>query len=130
MKCGAIDGFSASTEAEMRLFSPSVTDFMVVVKRRQKGETLNLNSILLTDFTNQMESLAFLVTEDDGGTTTSWKCSASVKVQSKSYGIDLDIPYHDKDDIVWRGQLSAGFLQEVDVVGGRFGDVEISFALE
>lgn len=130
LKCGAMDGFSASTEAEMRLFTPSVTDFMVVVKRSQKGEELPLNSIMLTNFTNQIETLAFLVTEDDGGTSTNWKCSASVKVQSKSYGIDLDIPYRDKDDIVWRGQLSAGFLQEEDVVSGRFGDVEISFALE
>lgn len=130
IKCGAVDGFSASTEAELKLYYPAVTEFMVVVKRKQLNQDLELNSIILTNFTSQMEQLAFLVTEDDGGTRTSWKASAVVKVESKSYGLELDIPYNDKDDIVWRGQLSSGFFQEADEVKGRFGDVEITFALE
>ena len=53
-----------------------------------------------------------------------------VKVQSKSYGITADIPYNEKDDIVWRGQLSTHFFEEEDVVTARFGDVRISFELE
>ena len=130
VKCGAVNGFHATTEAEMRLYYPSVTDFMVVVKRKQLGEEVLYNGIIMTDFTNQLENLAFLITEDDGGTQTSWKCSATVKVKSKSYGFECDIPYNEKDDIVWRGQLSASFFQEADWVQGRFGDVLISFALE
>lgn len=130
VKCGAVNGFHATTEAEMRLYYPSVTDFMVVVKRKQLGEEVPYNGIIMTDFTNQLENLAFLITEDDGGTQTSWKCSATVKVKSKSYGFECDIPYNEKDDIVWRGQLSASFFQEADYVTGRFGDVLISFALE
>lgn len=130
VKCGAVNGFHATTEAEMRLYYPSVTDFMVVVKRKQLGEEVPYNGIIMTDFTNQLENLAFLITEDDGGTQTSWKCSATVKVKSKSYGFECDIPYNEKDDIVWRGQLSASFFQEADYVSGRFGDVLISFVLE
>ena len=130
VKCGAVNGFHATTEAEMRLYYPSVTDFMVVVKRKQLGEEVPYNGIIMTDFTNQLENLAFLITEDDGGTQTSWKCSATVKIKSKSYGFECDIPYNEKDDIVWRGQLSASFFQEADYVSGRFGDVLISFVLE
>ena len=130
IKCGAVNGFHATTEAEMRLYNPSVTDFMVVVKRKQLGEEIPYNGIIMTDFTNQLENLAFLITEDDGGTQTSWKCSATVKIKSRSYGFDCDIPYNEKDDIVWRGQLSASFFQAEDVVTGRFGDVLISFVLE
>ncbi|MBO4465497.1 MAG: hypothetical protein J5748_02325 [Bacteroidales bacterium] len=130
IKCGAVNGFHATTEAEMKLYYPSVTDFMVVVKRKQLGEELPYNGIIMTDFTNQLENLAFLITEDDGGTQTSWKCSATVKIKSRSYGFECDIPYNEKDDIVWRGQLSASFFQEADWVAGRFGDVIITFALE
>lgn len=130
IKCGSVNGFSASTEAELKLYQPSVTDFMVVVKRKYLNRDVEFNSVIMTDFTNQLENLAFLITEDDGGARTSWKCSASVKIRSKSYGFEVDLPYNDKDDIVWRGQLSASFFQSEDIVRGRFGDVEVSFALE
>lgn len=53
-----------------------------------------------------------------------------MKYESKSYGFDLDIPYKDKDDIVWRGQLDASFFQEEGDVEGRFGDVKITFCKE
>ena len=130
VKCGSVNGFSASTEAELKLYSPSVTDFMVVVPRKQLGKKLEMDSIILTDFTNQLDNLAFLITEDDGGTQSTWKCSATVKVNSKSYGFDVSIPYNEKDDIVWRGQLSSTFFQAEDIVSGRFGDVILEFALE
>lgn len=130
IKCGSVNGFSASTEAELKLYSPSVTDFLVVIRRKYLNMDMPFDAIILTDFTNQLENLAFLITEDDGGTQTSWKCSATVKVKSKSYGFDVDIPYNEKDDIVWRGQLSAGFFQKEDTVTGRFGDVMVTFALE
>ena len=130
VKCGSVNGFSASTEAELKLYSPSVTDFMVAVKRKYLNVEREYNAIIMTNFSNQLENLAFLVTEDDGGTQTSWKCSATVKIKSKSYGFDVDIPYKENDDIVWRGQLSANFFQSEDIVTGRFGDVIIKFELE
>lgn len=129
IKCGSVDGFSASTDAELRLYSPSVTDFLLVVRRKEKDIEKALDAILLTDFTDQIDKLAFMVTEDDGGARTSWKCSAIVKVQSKSYGFDVDLPYNDKDDIVWRGQLDAGYIRGADTVTGRFGDVLLTFEL-
>lgn len=129
IKCGAVDGFNASTDEELRLYTPSVTDFMVVVKRRQLGKTIPLDALLLTSLTPQMENIAFLIIEDDGGKTTSWKCSAVVKYNSKSYGFEINIPYKDRDDIVWRGQLSSSFFEGVDEVSGRFGDVVVTFAL-
>lgn len=132
IRFGAVDGFKAAKDEDLKLYTPGITDFSIVVKRKDLGKTIPLESILLTDFTDQMDKFAFLITEDDGGTTTSWKCSATVKYNSKSYGFDMDIPYKDKDDIVWRGQLSSSFLRSSKdgVSKGRFGDVGITFTLE
>lgn len=130
LRCGSVDGFTATTDAELKLYTPSVTDFMIVVKRRSVDKEIPYQAILVTDFTNQLDKLAFLIVEDDGGTRTNWKCQATVKIQSKSYGFDIDIPYNEKDDVVWRGQLSARFFEEQDVVYGRFGDVICSFELD
>ncbi|MBP5720284.1 MAG: hypothetical protein J6W82_04380 [Bacteroidales bacterium] len=130
VKCGSVDGFHGSTEDDLKSYTPTVTDFIIVVKRRNIGKELPFEAILVSDFSNQLDMLAFLVTEDDGGTRTSWKCDATVKINSKSYGFVLDIPYNEKDDIVWRGQLSARFFEEEDVVIGRFGDIIISFELD
>ena len=130
VRCGSVDGFTASTDAELKLYTPSVTDFMIVVKRRNVDKEIPYQAILVTDFTNQLDKLAFLIVEDDGGTRTNWRCQASVKIQSKSYGFDIDIPYNEKDDVVWRGQISARFFEEQDVVVGRFGDVVCSFELD
>ena len=135
IKTGAVDGFKASKDDDLKNYSPSLTDLMVVIKRSQLNRKVPFNALLLTNFTEQMEKIAFMVIEDDGGTTTSWKCSAVVKYNSKAYGFELDIPYKDKDDIVWRGQLTRNYFDEVFARGGgtltgRFGDVEITFALE
>ena len=135
IKTGAVDGFKATKEEDLRNYTPTVTDFMVVVKRRQLGKKVPFDVILLTNFTDQMEKIAFLVVEDDGGTTTSWKTSAVVKYNSKSYGFEMELPYKDKDDIVWRGQLTRNFFKSIfdgeeKTVSGRFGDVEITFGLE
>ncbi|MBO4455891.1 MAG: hypothetical protein J5759_05530 [Bacteroidales bacterium] len=130
IKCGSVEGFSAATEAELQLYSPSITDFMIVVKRRDINKEVPYEAIMVSDFSTQLDKIAFLVVEDDGGTRTGWKCEATVKIQSKSYGVSLDIPYNEKDDIVWRGQLSARFFEEEDIVTGRFGDVICSFELE
>ena len=74
-----------------------------------------------------------MILEDDGGTATSWKCNATVKYNSKSYGFELEIPYRDKDDIVWRGPLSRQILQPLldeGVMTQEFGGVEITFGAE
>ena len=135
IKTGAVDGFKVSKDDELKNYSPSLTDLMIVVKRSQLGRKIPFDAVLLTNFTDQMEKIAFMVIEDDGGTTTSWKCSAVVKYNSKQYGFELEIPYKDKDDVVWRGQLTRNFFQEVFDQGGgdltgRFGDVEITFGLK
>lgn len=136
VKIGAVDGFKATKDEDLKLYTPQVNDFMINVRRKDVKVIQNLNCLLLSDFTDQMESIAFMIIEDDGGTTTSWKASAVVKYNSKSYGFDLDLPYKDKDDIVWRGQLSRAFFFNVDdstprnYISGRFGDVEVSFTLQ
>ena len=128
--CGGVDGFYATTEEQLRNYSPSVTDFVVVVKRYEKGIQKHFNAVLVTDFSEQLDKLAFLIVEDDGGTRTNWKCSATVKVKSKSYGFDIDIPFNTHDDIVWRGQLGATYFSKGKTIEGRFGDVKLTFALE
>lgn len=133
IKCGAVDGFKATKEDDLRNYSPSITDFMIVLRRRQLGKKVPFSAILLSNYTDQMEKIAFLIVEDDGGSTTSWKCSAVVKYNSKSYGFELEIPYKDKDDIVWRGQLTRNLMQPLldnGVMTRRFGDVEVTFGLE
>lgn len=129
IKCGSVDGFKATKDEELKLYTPTVTDFMIVVKRKQLGLQVPLDAVMLTDLTEQMEKLAFLIVEDDGGTTTSWKCQATVKYNSKSYGFDVDLPYKDRDDIVWRGQLATSYFNKVGPTSGRFGDVKVTFIL-
>lgn len=114
----------------MRLYTPSVTDFMIVVKRKDINKNIPFNAILIADLTDQLEKLAFLVTEDDGGTVTSWKASAVVKVNSKSYGLELELPYRDKDDIVWRGSLPINYCEKYNGEVGHFGDVDLVFEIQ
>lgn len=129
VKCGSVQGFTASTEAELKLFQPSVTEFMIVVKRGELGIPKPFNAVMISDWTDQLDSFAFLVTEDDGGTKTSWKVDAMVKIQSKSYGINIDIPYNERDDIVWRGSLSSRFFEKYSGETEHFGGVDIAFEL-
>ena len=129
VKAGAVEDFFASTEAEMQLYSPSITDFMVVVKRSETGTVRPFNAVLVSNWTDQLDAIALMVTEDDGGTVTSWKCSAELKIKSKTYGIDISLPFNSRDDIVWRGQLSAKYFQAYSGETGRFGDVNLTFEL-
>ena len=129
IKCGSVDEFYASTEAEMALYSPSITDFMIVMKRSEVNTELPFNAILVSDWTEKLHSCAFLVTEDDGGTVTKWDCSAIVKINSKGYGIEMSIPVKTKDDIVWRGQLTAGYIEKYSGTTARFGDVDLVLEL-
>ncbi|MCQ2154251.1 MAG: hypothetical protein MJY55_00330 [Bacteroidales bacterium] len=129
-KIGAVESFTASTEAEMYLYNPSITDFMVVLKRNQVGIAHELNTVLVSEWTGQFESAAFLLTEDDGGTITTWSCSAMVKCNSKSYGFEIKIPFNSRDDIVWRGMLSRKYIESSDTVTGHFGDVVLTFEIK
>ena len=129
VKVGAVEDFTASTEAELRLYSPSVTDFVIVVKRSQKGRPLPFNAVLVTDWSEQMTHCAFMITEDDGGTRTTWDCTALVRVASKSYGVEMKIPFNTRDDIVWRGQLASSWFEKNNNQTAHFGDVDLTFEL-
>ena len=129
VKTGSVENFTASTEAEMKLFSPSVTDFMIVVKRGQENIPVPFNAVLVSDWSPQLDKAAFMIVEDDGGTKTSWKCGAVVKLSSKSYGFEITIPINTRDDLVWRGQLSNRYISAYDNVVGHFGDVDLKFEI-
>lgn len=129
VKVGAVEDFYASTEAELRLYSPTVTDFLVVVRRNQVGVPVPFNAILVSEWTDQVDQCAFMIVEDDGGTLTQWICTALVRVQSKSYGIEISIPCNSRDDIVWRGQLSRKWLEANSNLKGHFGDVDLVFEI-
>lgn len=130
VQCGSVYSNYTTAEAAAGNFSPEVTDLMVVVKRRDVGRRIPFNALLLSGFTEDLQQIAFLITESDGGTRTTWKCQAKLMIKSKSYGVELEIPFHSADDIVWRGQLDMEYLRGHSPVDGRFGDVEITFAVE
>ena len=76
-----------------------------------------------------LDNCAFMVTEDDGGTQTSWKCAATVKYNSKSYGFDIEMPLRSRDDIVWRGALTRSYIEKYAGTVGHFGDVDLVLEL-
>ncbi|MCR4565431.1 MAG: hypothetical protein K5651_05000 [Bacteroidales bacterium] len=127
VKIGKVEDFKATTEAEMQLYKPSITDFMVAVKRKDIGKELDFNALLVSEWTDQLSMCAFLITEDDGGTITKWDCNAVVKINSKSFGFEISIPINSKDDIVWRGQLSGKYINATANLTGHFGDVDLVF---
>jgi len=127
VKTGALDDFTASTEAELRLFNPLVTDFLIVVKRNQVGKPQMFNAMLVPDWNPQMTHSAFMVTEDDGGTRTDWKCTALVRIASKSYGVEINLPFNSRDDVVWRGHLTSRWIEANNNRVGHFGDVDLTF---
>lgn len=129
VKLGSVEDFTASTEAELRLYQPSITDFMIVVRRGQIGEEIPFNAVLVSEWTKQLESCAFMLIEDDGGTVTTWKCTALVKYNSKSYGFEIEIPVNSRDDIVWRGSLSRRYIERYSGTVGHFGDVDLVLEL-
>ncbi len=127
VKAGSVSDFCAATEAELQLYNPMVTDFMIVVKRKQKGQALPFNTVIVSDWSEQLTHVAFMIVEDDGGRVEQWKCSAVVKIKSKSYGFDISLPFNSRDDIVWRGQLSRRYIDATSNLVGHFGDVDITF---
>lgn len=128
VKCGSLEGFTAKTEDELKLFSPSVTDMMINVKRKQVGKYIRLNTVLVSEWTPQLDECVFLMVEDDGGKQTSWKASGAVKIKSKSYGFEVELPFRRNDDLVWRGKLSQNYFEKNNGSPNRFGDVSITFS--
>ena len=126
VKVGFVEDFTATTEAELRLYNPKVTDFMIVVQRDRIGATLPMNVVMISDWSEQMSHCAFMISEDDGGYWEDWKCTALVRISSRSYGIEVSIPIKSWDDIVWRGRLAWNWLQANSGVKSRYGDVEIT----
>ena len=129
IKLAKVEDFTASTEAELRLYDPAITDFMVVVRRGQKGEEIILNTVLVSEWTTQLSSCGLMIVEDDGGTQTSWKCSAVVKYKSQSYGFEVDLPFRTRDDIIWRGSVTRKFVERNSGLPVNLGDVEVVMEL-
>lgn len=129
VKCGCVENFTASTEAELLLYNPDITDFMIVVKRSKVGKPCPFNALLVSKWTEQFDYCAFMITEDDGGTKKSWKCEAGVSIKSKKYGLEISLPYNSRDDIVWRGKLAGRYLEEYSGQKCNFGDVSLTFEL-
>lgn len=130
VKIGSVEDFTATTEAELKLYTPKITDFLIVVKRGQEGEKVPFNAVLVTDWDEDLTHCAFMIIEDDGGTWTEWKCTAFVRIASKSYGVELNIPIKSWDDIVWRGRLAWDWLEANDGKVSHFGDVDLTFEIE
>lgn len=128
VKCGSLNGFTAKTEEELKLFTPSVTDLMINVKRKYVGKTLRFNTVLVSEWTPQLEECVFLMIEDDGGKQTTWKASGLVKIKSRSYGFEVEIPLRRNDDLVWRGKLSSNYFEKYNGKPNRFGDVSVTFS--
>lgn len=129
VKIGYMEDFNASTEAELRLYNPMVTDFMIVVKRSQVGIPQNFNAILMSDWSEKADACAFMITEDDGGTRTEWVSKAKVFIEGKSYGVEITLPLNVRDDIVWRGKLAYEWFEECDQQSWPFGDVDLTFEI-
>ena len=148
LKIASLDDFTASTEAELKLYDPKVTDFMIVVKRNQIGIPQNFNVMLVSEMKRHLiehsddcegkcddhcryayDEYAFMITEDDGGTKEDWTCKGKVYIAGKSYGVEVTIPLNTRDDIVWRGMLSANALQKYNNKPNHFGDVDIVFEI-
>lgn len=129
VKVGSAEDFTASTEPELRIYQPLVTDFMIVVRRSQVKELLPFNAILISKWTEGLQNCAFMIIEDDGGTRTSWKASATVKYNSKNYGIEIDLPLNQRDDIVWRGLFARDFIEKYSGESIKLGDVDLVLEL-
>ena len=55
--------------------------------------------------------------------------AALVRIASKSYGVELNLPFNSRDDIVWRGHLTNRWLEANSNVVGHFGDVDLTFEI-
>ena len=150
VKIASLDDFNASTEAELQLYNPLITDFMIVVKRQQAGKPQPLNVMLVSEMKRHLiehsdfcegglecgddcryayDEYAFMISEDDGGTREDWTCKGKVYIAGKSYGVEVTIPLNTRDDIVWRGMLTGNSLERFNNKVNHFGDVDLKFGI-
>lgn len=127
VKCGSLKAFTATVASDLTKYTPEITDLMIKVKRKQVGTSLRYNTVLVPEWSNQLSECVFLIHEDDGGKSTTWKANGEVKIKSKAYGFSVELPYHRNDDIVWRGKLSSSYFEKNNGVANRYGDVSITF---
>lgn len=130
IRCGSLRAAAEISADSPQAYIPEITDLMVVVRRRDVGKEIPFNALLLSGIDEQLRQIALQVTESDGGSRSSWKCQAKVMIKSKSYGIDVELPFYSQDDIVWRGPIDLNYIRALGSDKGRFGDVEIRFAME
>lgn len=130
IQAGSVIADYGESEVNPGSFNPDITQLMIVVKRRQLGMKIPYEAMLLSNFPEELSEIAFLITESDGGTRTTWKASAKVMIKSKSYGVDIEFPLYSNDDMVWRGPLSMDYLRKLGSDEGRFGDVRITFEVD
>lgn len=130
IQAGSVYAKYSNTEVNPGNFSPEVTQLMIVVRRGQVKKKIQFEALLLSGFPDELEQIALLVTESDGGTRSGWKCSAKVMIKSKSYGVDMELPFESNDDMVWRGAVSMDYLRNLGSSEGRFGDVRITFEVQ
>lgn len=133
VKFGAVETVKAGTDDELRQYQPSVTDFMIVVRRNQVGQELPFNAVLVSDWSElkklQLEKCAFLLVEDDGGTQKTWAFETTVKYNSKTYSVEIKIPLNSRDDVIWRGPLTPSYIEKNSGKPIHFGDVELVLEL-
>ena len=67
--------------------------------------------------------------EDDGGVQKTWALKTTLKYNSKTYGVDIEIPLNSRDDIIWRGPLTPSFIEKNSGIPVGFGDVELVLEL-
>ncbi|MBR5396222.1 MAG: hypothetical protein IK145_00025, partial [Bacteroidales bacterium] len=92
IKVGSLKAFTADVVSDLSRYDPEITDLMIKVKRSQVGKAVRYNTILVSEWSGQLSECAFLIHEDDGGKMTTWKSSGTVKIKSKSYGFEVEIP--------------------------------------
>ena len=81
---------------------------MINVKRKQVGKSIRFNTVVVSEWTPQLEECVFLMIEDDGGKQTSWKASGLVKIKSKSYGFEVELPFRRKASTDTGGSQNLG----------------------
>ena len=93
------------------------------------GEPQTYNTLLISDWNEQMSHCAVMITEDDGGTRTEWKTTALVRIKSMSYGVEINLPMNTRDDIVWRGQIAQRWLESNNGLSSNFADISMTLDL-
>ena len=57
---------------------------------------------------------------------TDWKYTAIVCIASQNYGVEINLPFNCRDDIIWRGRLTNRWLEANGNIAVHFGDMEKS----